>query len=565
MWRRLLGRGAGGSPAPSPQTTVAVLTTSRGWTADEIRVSPDGVSIEVAEANSWSAVCRLAHDQHGNWISPASGRTAAKLNGLPLLNAMLVSTGDVLEFKNGVFGLTFDSSVAKTTPVTEAEAFAGDLRAGLISVLETATGRHVQVRWRGGVDELARFAQSPLAQSAKTLDIIACRGKQPTVDAERVSALADCMVGLLPRCTFVVPAPLEVRASIATRVSEKVDLSLDGRLIDGESFWWLPASDDGGGLTPSITCTRAPYLHAIGRGRFLSCELGWGSLESIRLIDHNVEITETPDFQLALLAGDEWLITTKTGTKHHLRVTPSAAGPSLVSSPAERPAPLVFEGSALTNITFFHEDTDIVFARGEDGLFRGPSPGMIGAVGPDEFVWLTQSEAAFEFFDQTWVGSVRAIALPSPSPFLRGRTRFPPGSLTREKLIVFVDELLTSGDGAAIALRRLLDAVGSERDQWLKKLMVTRLRFRIDRWIATQREALSRFDEIQRVESRWASDVASAIETEPIFSFVRELRVEQASEDLCARIRASQWPRRTTVVAFRDGQEVARLEPSKRE
>ena len=95
--------------------------------------------------------------------------------------------------------------------------------------------------------------------------------------------------------------------------------------------------------------------------------------------------------------------------------------------------------------------------------------------------------------------------------------------------------------------------------------MVTRLRFRIDRWIATQREALSRFDEIQRVESRWASDVASAIETEPIFGFVRELRVEQASEDLCARIRASQWPRRTTVVAFRDGQEVARLEPTKRE
>ena len=152
---------------------------------------------------------------------------------------MVRKTGSttVVEFKNGVFGLAFGAEAAKSTPVTEAEAFAGDLRAGLISLNETSTGRHVQVRWRGGVDELARFAQSALARSADTLDIVACRGNQTTVDAERVSALADCMGDLLARCTFVVPAPLEVRASIVTRVSEAVDLSLDGRLIDGESFW----------------------------------------------------------------------------------------------------------------------------------------------------------------------------------------------------------------------------------------------------------------------------------------------------------------------------------------
>lgn len=564
MWRRVLGRRSGGGATAAPQTTLVVLTTSRGWSADEIRVSADGESIEVVVAGRWAAVCSLARDQQGTWLAPAPGRAGLKLNGLPLLNATLVSTGDVLEFRNGVFGLAFGSASAKSTPVTEAEAFAGDLRAGLISVLETTNGRHAQVRWRSSVEELARFAQSALAQSAKTLDIIACRGKHPTVDAGRVSALAAAVGALLPRCTFVVPGPLEVRASIATRVCEKLELSLDDRPLALDSFWWLVASGDGGGLRASTACARAPYLHALGKGCFLSCELGWGDIESIRLVGHDVEITETPDFQLALLAGDEWVISTKAGNhRHHLRVTASAADPSLASPPAALPAPLAFEGSAITTITFFHRDTDTVFARGEDGLFRGPSPGLIGAVGPGEFVWLMQSQPPFELFDETWVGSARAVALPSPSPFLRGRARFPPGHLSRDKLIVFIDELLTLGDGAAIPLRRLIDAVGSARDEWLKKLMVTRSRHRLDPWLAAQREALSRFDEIQRVDARRASEVASAIETEPIFAFVNELHVEEASEEFCARLRASRSPRRTRLVAFRDGQEVARLEPTR--
>jgi hypothetical protein len=156
------------------------------------------------------------------------------------------------------------------------------------------------------------------------------------------------------------------------------------------------------------------------------------------------------------------------------------------------------------------------------------------------------------------------LLLPSPSPFLRGRVRFPDG-LTRDRLEVFIDALLERHDGAGVALSRLVSCTADERPRWFSSLLVTpALRLKLQPWLERERATLDRFEPVLRVsEGSHAGPLLHAIATEPIFQHVREVHVDAADQRWLDFMRYVEAIPNVLVVGWRNGAQIARFEPGR--
>jgi hypothetical protein len=523
------------------------------------------------------------------WLEPA-GRNRATHNGAPLTRPTALASGDVLT----TGGLTLRLLVGEaarplTAPsaLTDAEAFAVELRVGMLSVNEGPGVRRARLRWRTAwAGSLTPFSRTALASSLTSLELVLrpCEG-EPNVDVETLCRLATELGPLLPKTEFVVPSPISAPPSLRVRVSEPVDVRFDGTLVALDEPARLAGAPEG--LRMEARFAPTPALLRLGQGTFLSCEDGWGELESIALPGADLVVTtENRGFLLPLLEGDQWLLTSKAtpqrpATVHRLTVHPrSGEQPAMArtaSSEAE-PEPLVFAGQAHRSVTLHLESRDVVFTQGGDGLFRGPLPGAFGIVGPG-LLKQPRGEARVTLYDslvpdqeepQAW-----AVLLPAPSGFLRGRTRLPAGPpLTRGALEVFVDALIEEGDGAALAWRSLLEAKGDRRQaEWFSRLLLRPInRRKLGPWLRAQGDALARFEEVTRMTSfehaRYLLD--DALRTEPMLQHVRQLHVDVTprlgdggkAEYWLELTRAGGWVPSVEVVCWREGRELERFAPA---
>ena len=522
---------------------------------ESLRLSPELDALESEEGGRWSARCKVKLEDGGFWLEPLTQRPLS-LNGLPLSQTARLSSGDVVGFHGAAFRVVMTGQPGITTAVTEAEVFAADVQAGMLEVEEGPGLKRLRLRWRWDASTLADFGRTALARSATSLEVVVCRGEGPTVDAGTVVQLASALGPLAEKTTFVIPASLgELRGMVHVRVAPAVDVRFDGQLVSLSSPLWLTAGAEG--LELENTFSPAPALFALNDACFLSCEEGWGSLESIGRANARAVITPCPRFQLPLLAGDEWRLQCG-GRTHQLKVE-AASGSQPVPRTWRAPRAFVFEGDELRSVTLMLQAEDAVFKQGSDGLFRGPGHEVFGVSAPGKLGWLRSQAPAFTVYEHTAGG----LALPSPSAFLRGRTPFPQGRLTRDRLEVFLDQLLERQDGAALALSQIVRGEASERPQWFARMLVSPAhRHKLKGWLLQERETLGLFaPELHLSQPEFAGPVLHAIATEPLFGYLREVKVDVEDSRWLDFMRFVGAIPHVRVAGCKHGEELVRFEP----
>lgn len=570
-----------------PALRVEVLPSSHAHGGDDRQLNEglvrlSATTLETHDGDAWVVRCGVRYAEGRYWLEPVAHVTLTH-NGAPLTRLTALASGDVVTTS----GLTFRLLVGETaalSALTEAEAFAVELRVGLLSVNEGPGFRRARLRWRTAwAGSLTPFSRTALARSLTSLELVLrpCEGES-SVDVENLCRLAAELGPLLAKTEFVVPSPVDAPPSLRVRVSAPVDVRFDGTLVALDE----PARLVGGpeGLRVEARFAPAPALLTLGEGTFLSCEDGWGELECLGLPGADLVVTtENRAFLLPLLEGDEWLLTSKAtagrqSTVHRLTVHPhSGEQRARGSAASSQPEPLVFVGQAHRSVTLHLEARDVLFTQGSDGLFRGPLPRVFGVVGPGLLKQPRGEAGSVTMYDSLALDpqgpEAWAVLLPAPSGFLRGRTRLPAGPLTRGALEVFVDGLLDEGDGAAVALRSLLEAKGDRRQaECFTRLLLRPInRRKLGPWLRSQGDALNRFEEVPRVTSfehaRYLLD--DALRTEPMFQRVRQLHVDVTpqrgdggkAEYWLRLTRAGGWVPSVEVVCWRDGEVLERFVP----
>lgn len=561
-----------------PRLSCGMLPSApRGWRT-EVRVQPSetgtGVEFETGSPEGgWRPLCGATYSDRA-WRLVPRAATPVELNGLPVTGPTAVTSGDVLTAQGRSLALdgllcgvavrlVVEGEPLRATTFTQSEWFVRELRAGLLDVDEGPDFRRAVLRSHDlhedalldGESRLAAFSSTPLARSLTALELVVCRRPHRAgVEVATVLALARALGELLPRTTFVVPAPLSLPDGLRARVASPVQVRFDGTPVALSAPVFLTGTEEGLRLAP--TYSPGPFLCSVGQAAFLSCEEGWGALESVRRAGVEVAIAGGRQFQVPLLAGDEWELRSR-GAVHRLTVQPSPGAPA--DSPrqprAGRASPFVFEGEELRRVTFHLAEGDIGFAQDGTGLFHGPWPRPFCVAGPGQLKWF-RGDAGFTLYDVVLDEQGRpALVLPSPSGFLRGRTLLPAGPLNRESLAVFLDLLLEHHDGAALALRRLLEAGPEERPRWFTSLLLDReCRRSLQPWLELERESLARFGPVLRVtRAAHATALLRAVAVEPLFQYVREVQVDLPAAEWTPSLWSAPRPAKVRVVWRRDG------------
>lgn len=545
-----------------PRLSCELLPSGTGACTSEVRLRPSeaGAALERGWLGRWSVLCDLTHSGAA-WALVPRASTPVQLNGLPVTAPTSLSSGDVLTATTeGVaVRLLVKGAPLRSTASTQAEWFGRALAMGLLSIEEgpAVPLRRAVLRWRGGDDDsLVAFARTPLARSLSSLDVVLCRRPHlATVDATTVKTLAKDLGELLPRTRFVVPAQLSLPDEIAVRLAEPVEVHFDGAPVALDAPTFLTGSPQG--LRLDARYAPAPFLFALGRAAFLSCEEGWGALEALGRAGCDAAVAGGRAFQVPLLAGDEWRLVSK-GRQHRLTVHPASSAPVQRTRrrPKGGPPPLVFEGEELRSVTLHLAEGDIQFTQDASGLFHGPWPRPFAVAGPGQLKWFRGDERPFSPYDILFDEQSRPLLLlPSPSAFLRGRSGLPEHPLTRETLIVFLDLLLERHDGAALALRRLIDADPEDRPRWFSRLLVDAdHRRHLAGWLELERESLSLFEPVVRAtRADHALALLRTVRTEPILRHLREVHVDLPAAESPPSLPSEPRSAGVRVVWRRDG------------
>lgn len=543
-------RAGRGRRARPPRLRCEVLPSAR-VTEVRVEVSAAGTTLE---ADRWPLGELRYSAQKGWWLLPRPS-AQLELDGLAVTAPARLTGGEVLATCHGVaLRLLVEGRPSPATTLSDAEGFAWAVRTGLLEVAERPGLRRAILRWGGShADTLAAFGRTALARSLTSLDLVVCRGPTlPAVDAGTVLALAKELGDLRPRTCFVLPSPLALPDDLAVRVAEPVEIRFDGAPVPLGAPAWLAGSPER--LRLEKTYSPAPFLFSLGRSAFLSCEEGWGGLESLGRSGFDACLAGGRRLQVPLLPGDEWILQSR-GRTHRLTAHPAGTPAARPHRRGARPPPFVFDGEELRHLTFHLAEGDLQFAQGATGLFHGPWPWSFCVAGPGTLKWFRR-ERTFTLYDVIFDEQRRpALVLPSPSGFLRGRTRLPERPLTREALEVFLDLLLERNDGAALAWRRLLDAGPGERPRWFSSLVLDySLRETLLGWLEVERESLARFEPVVRAAREdHARALLRALRTEPMFQHVREVDVDLPASEWGSPLLDAPPPPGARVIWRRDG------------
>lgn len=368
-------------------------------------------------------------------------------------------TGDIVRVDRFHFRVEVAGEAPSGSLAQAAWTLVEHLACGTLRVTGGVRGALRLVLHASDARTLEALERSPLAFEAERLEVYV-EGHQVRSSGKRWAGAVGALAG---RVHFVVAHEMPWMPEPRQRFPP-VRLLLDGMPVPLEQPVFLHGH--AGRLRGSHEWAPVPRLLRRGSATELDCSFGTGALLQLARPESPLAVEVRPGLTRALLPGDAWHLVTASATQV-LRAVLDASSTSSVEP--VRNGGWSYEGVSLSRFVCQSEDDLEVFTELEPGRFFGDA-GHEFFVGAHGRLLAREPDGAVE--RAMYEPHAGGLLLPASSDFLAGHRTLPSGPLTSEALQVFVDSLHESGDGAALALQRFLDAkTTAERGAWFVRLI----------------------------------------------------------------------------------------------